>query len=311
MTQHHDHHDHHANHDDHASGRAGVLVGVAGANLAFGVVQLVVGLAAGSVAVLADASHQAVDTVGLLLAVGALRLAARPATSVMSYGWTKADALGSYTSCLVLLGSLAWITYESLERLVEPADVTAWPVVLMGVVGLVVNGVSVVLLGHGHDLSVRAARLHLLTDLAGSLLVLVAGASVAAGVPAWIDPAMSLVIVVLVLVTTWRLVRVSAAQLLDRTPVDITTDDLAAVLLSHEAVLDVHHVHVRGLGSRSVSGSAHVVVAGDRTLHDTQVVADELRDRVAVSLGVSHVTLQFECHECDAVEHDREPGRSV
>ncbi len=302
--------DHGHDHDhDHDRARGPVLIGVAAANLAFGVVQLVVGLAAGSVAVLADASHQAVDTVGLLLAVGAVRLAARPATSVMSYGWSKVDALASYTSCLVLLASLVWITLESVERLTEPGDVSAWPVILMGVIGLAVNGAGVVLLGHAHDLSVKAARLHLLTDLVGSLLVLLAGAGVAVGVPSWIDPVMSLAIVVLVLVTTARLIRSSAAQLLDRTPHGVTTDDLAAVLRSHDSVLDVHHLHVRVLGSRAVSGTAHVVVAGDRTMHDAQLVADELRRLVVDRLGVDHVTLQFECHDCDETAHDHPPNR--
>jgi cobalt-zinc-cadmium efflux system protein len=146
--------------------------------------------------------------------------------------------------------------------------------------------------------------LHLLTDLAGSLLVLVAGVGVALGVPAWLDPVMSLVIVGLVLFTTYGLIRSSAAQLLDRTPPDITTDDLAAVLKSNPSVIDVHHLHLRVLGSRTVSGSAHVVVAGERSLHDAQLVADDLRELVLSELAIDHVTLQLECHECAESDHD-------
>ncbi len=290
-------------HHGHTGASTATLVTVALINGLFGVVQIVVGIAAGSVAVLADAGHQAVDMIGLLIALGSMRLLARPADKVMTYGWSKIDALGSYTSCLILSASLVWITYESVERLIIPSEVAPWPVIWMGVGGIVVNAAGAILLGHASGLAVNAARLHLLTDLAGSALVLLTGIGVAANLPSWIDPVVSLIIVGIVVHTTIGLIRASTNQLLDRSPGNTTVDELAETLTSHAGVKDVHHLHIRALGAGSLSSSAHVIVEGDTTLHDTQVLGDELRQLVVDDLGIDHVTFQFECHPCEHSTH--------
>ncbi|NNE95414.1 MAG: cation transporter, partial [Acidimicrobiales bacterium] len=125
-------------------------------NVGFAIVQVTVGLLLGSVVVLADALHQVVDAVGLVTALIALALLRRPATSEMSFGWGKADALGGYTSGLLLLASVAWVVYESVQRLFDPVDVDGRGVILIGCAGIAVNGGSVWLLGHGQQLALKA-----------------------------------------------------------------------------------------------------------------------------------------------------------
>ena len=129
----HDHGLHAHDHDDVPTGR---LVAAAGLNTGFAVIQVIVGLALGSVVVLADAAHQIVDAVGLLTALTAALLAARPTSSSMSFGWGKADALGGFVSGLLLLGSIAWITVESIRRLFDPVEVEGGGVIVIGLVAI-------------------------------------------------------------------------------------------------------------------------------------------------------------------------------
>lgn len=283
------------------SGRLGIAAGV---NVAFAVVQVIIGLAIGSVVVLADAAHQVVDALGLMTALVAALLASRPASSEMSFGWGKADALGGFVSSVLLLGSVVWISFEAIRRLLDPVDVEGGGVIAMGLIAIAVNGGSVWVLGsshhHGHDhLSMRAARLHLLTDLAGSVIVVVAGLVLYFTTASWIDPVASLIVSLMVVRSTWRLLGVATAELLDRAPGHVDADDVLAHLAQQPGVEHVHHVHVRSLGQQRTSVTAHVVVAGEPSLHDAQHQIGTLTTVLERDLGVGHATIQLECHACE------------
>lgn len=293
-------HDHVHVDEDHAVGR---LVAAASVNVGFAVIQVVVGLALGSVAVLADSAHQVVDAIGLITALGAVILAQRPASMLMSFGWGKADALGGLLSGLLLLGSIVWIVWEAIERLSDPADVSGTGVIVIGVAGVLVNGGSVLLVGHGDLLSIKAARLHLLTDLAGSVIVVLTGFILASGGWSGVDPVASLLLSAMVLHATWNLIRRSSYELLDRAPPTVTPEAVRTVLSGIEGIEDVHHVHARSLGGGKVSVTAHVVVEGDPSLHDAQAFIDLVTATLVEHLGVAHTTLQLECHACDDVDH--------
>lgn len=275
----------------------------AGVNVGFAVIQVIVGLALGSVVVLADALHQVVDAIGLLTALFALVLLRRPATSSMSYGWGKADALGGYTSGLLLLGSVVWIVYEATGRLFNPVEVDGTGVVLIGIAGIVVNGASVLILGEGEHLSLRAARLHLLVDLAGSVVVVLAGLLLQGTNFLWIDPVASLLINALVLHGTFTLMRIAAGELLDRAPTTASVQEIEAVLRSTDGFDEVHHIHTRSLGPGSISMTAHVVIDEALGLHDAQEVMHKVQDQLADQFGVAHSTIQLECHACEDVSH--------
>lgn len=145
----------------------------------------------------------------------------------------------------------------------------------------------------------RAARLHLLTDLAGSVVVVGAGLLLVATDLAWIDPVASLVVSAAVLWSTVRLIRSATSVLLDRSPPGVSTEQLAALMGEHPDVDLIHHVHVRSLGGGRHTASAHVVVHGATTVHRSQEIIDELAREVDDVLGIEHVTLQVECpHHC-------------
>lgn len=298
-------HDHEGDSNGHVAGSVRSRLGIAaGVNVAFAIIQVVVGLAIGSVVVLADAAHQVVDALGLLTALVAAVLASRPASSEMSFGWGKADALGGFVSSLLLLGSIGWILFEAVRRLLDPVSVDGGGVLAMGLVAIAVNGGSVWVLGHGHEhghdhLSMRAARLHLLTDLAGSVIVVFAGLLLYLTTASWIDPIASLVVSLLVVRSTWRLLGTATAELLDRAPGHIDADAVLAHLSTQPGVEHVHHVHVRSLGQKRTSVTAHVVVAGEQTLHDAQDQIGLLTNVLERDLGIGHATIQLECHACE------------
>lgn len=301
------------NHAGHAYGHAhdGARLGIAaGANTLFAVVQVVVGLAIGSVVVLADAAHQAVDALGLITAFIAVRIARRPASHDWSYGFGKADALGGFVSALLLVASVGWIVIESIRRLFEPESVDGGGVIVIGLIAIVVNGGGVLLVGHGHGdeaISMRAARLHLLTDLAGSVVVVLAGVLLVTTDASWIDPVASLLVSVAVLWSTWHLIAAAVGVLLDRSPAGMSASELSTLLSSHDDVDVAHHVHVRSLGTGRHSASAHVVVHGQTSVHRSQEIVGELSALVSDRFGVEHVTIQIECeHHCADGEREHD-----
>lgn len=270
-------------------------------NVGFGVVQVVAGIIIGSVVVLADAAHQAVDALGLLTALAALSVARRPANRTWTFGFGKADALGGFVSALLLIGSVIWIVFESVRRLFDPEPVSGAGVITIGLIAIAVNGLGVVLVGHGHGeeaVSLRAARLHLITDLLGSVIVVIAGVLLVAGAPAWVDPVASLILSAAVLWSTWKIARASVGVLLDRVPERLTSDAVVSMLAEQPGVDQVHHVHLRPLGGGTVSVTAHVVVDGEMSVHDAQQTLDDLSGVLLIEHDISHATLQLECHEC-------------
>jgi cobalt-zinc-cadmium efflux system protein len=278
----------------------------AGLNGGFGVAQVVGGLVVGSVAVLADAAHQGADAIGLLIALAAAHLARRAPSARRSFGWGRADALGAQLSASLLLGSLAWLAWESIDRLRHPVEIDAAGVSLFGVGGIAVNVAGILLLGGAHDhggLAVRAARLHLFTDLGGSVVVLLAGVGVAATGWERLDPIASFLICSAAVAATLALLRTATDVLLDRVPPHLDLDEVTAALATQAGVEEVHHLHLWSLGGGDVALSAHVRLSGDLALHEAQERTRGFEQLLADRFGIGHTTLQVECHDCEAPSH--------
>jgi cobalt-zinc-cadmium efflux system protein len=283
----------------------GRLAAAAAINGGFGVAQVIGGLAIGSVAVLADAAHQAADAIGLLIALTAALLARRPPSAERTFGWGRADAIGAQISGSLLLASLAWLTYETVGRLIDPVAVEARGLSVFGILGIAVNGIGLLLLrgSHGHVLSVRAARIHLLTDLGGSMVVLLAGVGVA--LTGWdrLDPLASLVISAAAAWTTVDLLRSATGVLMDRVPAHLDMAEVTATLAAEPGVQGVHHLHLWSLGGGDVALSAHIQLAGDLALHEAQERTRGFEELLLDRFGIGHTTIQVECHDCEAPTH--------
>lgn len=271
------------------------------ANGVFLVAEVVGGLVFDSLALLADAAHMVSDVAALSIALVAQRLATRPATSRHTFGLQRAEVLGAQANAVLLFAASGWITYEAVRRFDRPADVAGAGLLAVATAGLVVNVVSAFVLGRsaGRSLNIRAAVMHMSLDAAGSVAAIVAGVGVLVAGAAWIDPAASLLIVVLVIVGAWRLLREATHVLMEGAPRDLDTAEVERFIASDPSVEGVHHVHVWTLASHMPALSAHVVIAGEPTLHEAQLEGDRIRTAVLDRFGIEHITFELECHACE------------
>ena len=306
----HDHHDYdHSGHDHgHAHGPGGhhhhqPPTGFDGAfalgaalNAGFVVAEVVFGLVAHSVALLADAAHNLGDVLGLLLAWGATWLGRRRPTRERTYGYGRSSILASLTNAVVLLVSVGAIAVEAARRLaagVPSGQVGGKTVMLVAAAGIVVNGITAWLFARGRkgDLNVRGAFLHMAADAAVSAGVVAAGLVILLTGWSWLDPLVSLGIAALILVSTWGLLRDSVNLALDKVPEGVNPEKVRAYLTALPGVIEVHDLHIWGLSTTETALTAHLVRPGfgtdDALLHR---VSNELRYR----FGVGHATFQIE-----------------
>jgi cobalt-zinc-cadmium efflux system protein len=281
------------------------LVLVLVANGIFLVVVVVSGFAFDSLALLADAAHMSTDVAGLVIALVAQALITRPASARRTFGLRRAEALCALANAALIFAAVVWIVVEAIGRLEEPAEVRGLGLLVVATGGLAVNIASAVALARvpGHSLNVRAAFLHMTADAAGSLAAVVAGVGVLAFGADWLDPAASLVIAGLVLVSTWGLLRDTMNVLLEGVPRWLDLDDVESAIAAQPGVETVHHLHVWEVGSDMAALSAHVVLVDTVTLHDAQERGDEIKEMLVSRFGIEHATLELECHECAAPAH--------
>jgi cobalt-zinc-cadmium efflux system protein len=277
----------------------------------FTIVEAVGGWWSGSLAVLADAGHMFVDTLAIALAFAAHRLARRPASESRSFGHSRLQVLAAFVNSLLLLGIVVAILIEAAQRLMSPHPINAPLALGVALVGVLVNLAAARLLHHGHehDLNVRAAYLHVLSDLAGSgAAVLAAGIVWTTG---WLaaDPWLSLVVTVLIAVGAWRLLRHSAHVLQEGTPYGFDAVGLGHRLVSAvPAVVDVHHVHAWSLTPRETLLTLHARLSPGADAGTALIAIKEVLVR---EYSIEHSTIQIEPADCvDSGERCAEPARS-
>lgn len=283
---------------DHDHAHAGAvsrafLIGVA-LNSIIVVTQVVYGLVAHSMALLADAGHNLGDVLGLALAWGAAHLAKRKPTKRHTYGMRRATILSALANAILLVVATGGVAWESISRLRAPGDVEAGTVVMVAGIAVVANGVSAAffLRGGKRDVNVRAAFLHLAGDAAISLGVVVAGLVIARTGWTWLDPAVGLVVSGLILVSTWSLLRRSMRLALDAVPDGLELDEIRAYLAGLPGIAEVHDLHVWGMGATEAALTAHLVVAEGAAL-DACFLPDAAR-AIHEKFGIDHTTLQIE-----------------
>jgi cobalt-zinc-cadmium efflux system protein len=267
-------------------------------------VELVAGLGFSSLALLADAAHQASDVVAIGVALVAQSMVLRPGSMRHTYGLLRAEALGAQINAVLLIGAAAWVFVEAVRRFDSPAAVDGAGVVVVAAVALLVNLTCAALLARvrTHDLNLRGAWLHMTTDAAGSIGALGAGVAVLAFDADRADPIASMLIGVLVVASGWRLLRDTTNVLLEAAPRGLDVAAVEAALVASPHVEAVHHLHVWELGTQLPALSVHVVLDGEPTLHDAQEQGSSLKVMLAERFGIEHATLELECHDCDTPE---------
>jgi len=257
------------------------------------VVEVIGGLLTGSLALLADAGHMLSDSASLGLAFFAAWLAAKPPTPNRSFGYKRAEILAALVNGVTLVASSIWIFVEAYRRLQEPPEILGGWMLAVATLGLVVNIVGALILSRseGESLNVEGALRHVLADVAGSV-----GAMVAAGIivlTGWryADPLISVLIAVLVLVSSWTLLRGSVNILLEQAPRELDANEVGNKMVGVGGVEEVHDLHLWTITSGFPALAAHVLVGNDEDCHERR---RELEKVLYREFGIEHTTLQVD-----------------
>lgn len=301
MAHDHDHH-HHDHSHDHAHGHSGghhhappsprLLTLALALTLAFAFVEAGAGWWAGSLALLGDAGHMLTDSLALGLAALAGVVARRPPSPRHSYGLGRVEALAALANGVAMLAVVGWITWQAVARLVTPLPVHGEAVSAVALAGLLINLLVAWLLSRGgHDLNTRAALLHVLGDLLGSVAALAAGLVIVATGWTPIDPLLSMLISGLILASTLRLLKSVVSTLLEGVPDGVSLTEIGQAMAAVPGVVSIHDLHIWSLASHRTALSAHVVLARQE---QWPTVLLQLRSLLASRYAIGHATLQPE-----------------
>ena len=285
------HADHQHDHS-HASGEPAFAVGVA-LNAVFVLIEAGCGLFSGSLALLADAGHNLSDVLGLALAWGAGYLSRRQPTQRRTYGLRRSSIVAALLNALLLLVAVGAIAWEAVNRLLHPQPVASTAVIAVAAIGVVINTLTALLFfrGRERDLNVRGAFLHMAADAAVSLGVAVGGVAILYTGWLWVDPALSLVIAVVIAISTWDLLWHALDLSLDAVPRRIDPGAVREYLAGLEGVAEVHDLHIWAMSTTETALTVHLVRPSKQIDDDwLSEICHQLHDR----FGIGHSTIQVE-----------------
>lgn len=297
-------HSHHHHHHHHAEVKSlnGIFIFSIALNLLFVGIEAVVGLLENSLSLLSDAGHNLSDVFSLVLVLVGFWLSKVHSTKRYTYGLKKSTVLISLLNAIILLVAVGAIVIESIHKFSEPVEVNGAAVTWTALAGIVINGLTVLLLMRGQksDINVRGAFLHMMADTLVSAGVVVSGVVIT--MTGWnvVDPIVSLVIAAVILVSTWHLLSESLKLSLDGTPEGIDIDKVVETMCGCGHVTGVHHVHVWAISTTRNALTGHVVVDDISAMEETK---EEIKRKLREA-GIAHATIEIESAGCHCHEHE-------
>lgn len=290
MSHEHHHHHHVAADNGHMHKILWIAIVL---NLIFVGVEAGVGLWQNSLSLLSDAGHNLSDVFSLVLVVIGLHLVKVHSNERYTYGYKKSTILISLANAILLLVAVGVIIAESVHKLREPAAIDGAVISWTAGVGILINGLTTVLLMHGqkNDLNIRGAFLHMAADTLVSVGVVISGIVIKHTGWFVMDPIISIVIAVVILASTWELLRDSMRLALDGVPEGIEVGEVLQVMQGADHVTDVHHLHIWAMSTTENALTAHVVVDDE---HEASAVRKALKE-VLRAKGITHATIEIEC----------------
>jgi cobalt-zinc-cadmium efflux system protein len=285
----HGHHHHHAP----AAGHGSAFALAIGVNSLFVGIEFVYGFLANSTALMADAGHNLSDVLGLVLAWGAALLAKRAPSPRYTYGLRSSSILAALGNAVLLLLACGAIAWEALHRFTAPAPVEGVTVAVVAAIGVAINGFSAWLFmaGSKGDLNIRGAYLHMAADAAISLGVVVSGLVIMGTGWTWLDPLVSLVIVLVIVLGTWSLLRESLRLVMAGVPDSVDAAAIGRFLAHQPGVAGVHDLHIWAMSTTETALTAHLVMPGG---YPGDAAIDEIVTRLRHDFSIGHCTLQVE-----------------
>jgi len=299
--------DHTLAHDHHHHGHSQVQFGLAfgrvfaigvALNLGYVAVEAGIGVASGSLALVADAGHNLGDVLGLFLSWGAAVLSRRRPGGRYTYGYRASSILAALANAVILLVVTGGIAWESLWRLWHPVPVAGVTIAWVAAIGILVNGGTALLFAAGRrdDLNLRSTFLHMAADALVAAGVVVAGLAIVLTGLLWLDPAVSLLVSAVIVYGTWDLVRQSMRLALDAVPEGIDVETVRRHLLGLPGVIAIHDLHIWGMSTTENALTCHLVIPGG---HPGDAVLSQAARELEARFGVHHTTIQIELADTD------------
>ena len=271
------------------------------------IIEAIYGIFSNSLALIADAGHNLGDVIALMLAWGATFLAQRKPTRLMTYGLRRGTILAALISALMLLMTMAIVAWEAIGRFTVPSEVNSKTIIIVAAIGVFINTVTALLFltNKNKDLNIKAAFIHMAADAGVSVGVVITGILIMYTGIFWLDPAISLLIVVVIVFSTWGLLHDSFNLAMDGVPKEIDPDKVRAFILEQEGVKEIHDLHIWGMSTTQVALTAHIV--RNKTQIDDDFLHD-LSDKLQKNFGIIHPTIQIEtgskAHVCEQAQPD-------
>jgi len=268
-------------------------------NAAFVVIEFVTGIYTNSLALLSDAGHNLSDVATLALSLFALTMAKRKATERYTYGFHKSTILASFVNAVILLIAVGAIGWEAIHRFMHPQETQGKVISIVAAIGIVINAVSALFFfrDKDKDLNTKGAYLHLAVDAFVSAGVVIAGIIIFYTGIKWIDPLISLLIMTVVIYSTWGLLTESLRLLLDAVPSAIDIENIKTEVLKLQGVKEIHHIHVWAMSTTINAMTAHIILENDLTEKQIADIKHTLKHTLE-HLNIQHTTLETESVNC-------------
>ena len=296
------HHHHHVTPADAAN--SAFIIGII-LNAAYVVVQVIMGIMSNSMALLADAGHNLGDVASLGLSLLAFSLAKVKATDSFTYGYKKSTILAALVNAVVLLLTVGVLGFKSVERLLHPVQVEGKISAMVAGLGIVINFASAMLFfrNKDHDLNTKSAYLHLMSDAVVSLGVVVSGVIISFTGWYWLDGAVSVIVLLTILVSTWSLLTGSLRMSMDAVPDNISTEKIEAEILKMPGVEGIHHLHVWAMSTTENAMTSHLVLNDKLNFEEKMRLVHEVKHKLQ-HMNIHHATVELEaadmpCHDED------------
>ncbi len=297
MSLPHDHNHSHSHIQSVTNVNTAFIIGIV-LNLLFVAVEAGVGLYIHSLSLLSDAGHNLTDVGALAISMLAFKLVQAKPSKQFTYGYRKTSILAALFNAVLLLVTIGAIAYESVRRLFHPEEVEGTDIALVAGIGIVINAGTALLFMRNKekDINIKGAYLHMMADAAVSLAIVVAGIIIHYTQWYWLDPAFGIIIVVVILISTWSLLKDSVRLALDGVPADIDVDEIKNLAEQTGGVVRIHHLHVWAMSTTQNALTAHVVVQNDLTLQAVQQIKETLK-HTFLDHNIQHSTIEVETEE--------------
>ena len=296
---HHHHHGHSHAHPD-LKGR-NLLISIF-LNIGITLAQVIGGLLSGSLALLSDALHNFSDVISLVISYGARRLGKKKASSHKTFGYKRAEILAAFINAATLMVVAIILMKEAVERLMDPKEIESNLVIWLALIAIAGNGFSVLLLKKDadHNMNMKSAYLHLLTDMMASVAVLIGGILMKYFQIYWVDAILTLIISIYLIYMGYDLLKESTKVLMLFTPKSVVIQDIVESVCTIDQIKNVHHVHIWQLNEEEVHMEAHIDFKKDIRLSEFDEILEKIEEHVYHKHGINHVNIQPEFDKCDS-----------